>query len=122
MTGTRLTNTFMKKQHLSFKNATKLCKARYNTTKNPFIVNHWFDIFEETVKKLGTEDRPDPIWNSDESGLPSEPKKCKTSSLKGQKTLQIVTGSDRNKTTLLAAVSASRKTFPSLTIFQEKQV
>ena len=77
-------------------------------------MNHWFNIFEEIVKKLGTED---PIWNSDESGLPSEPKKCKASSLKGQKTLQIVTGSDRDKTTLLAAVSASGKTFPYLTIF-----
>ena len=46
------------------KNATKVCKARYNVTKNPFIVNHWFDIFDETVKKLGIEDRPDFIWTS----------------------------------------------------------
>ena len=115
-------NTFMKKQHLSWKNATKLCKARYSTTKNPFIVNHWFDILEETVKKLGIEDRPDLIWNSDESGLPSEPKKCKVISLKGQKTLQIVTGSDRDNTTVLAAVSTSGKTFPPLIIFQGKQV
>ena len=85
-------------------------------------MNHWFDILEETVKKLGIEDRPDLIWNSDESGLPSEPKKCKVISLKGQKTLQIVTGSDRDNTTVLAAVSASGKTFPPLIIFQGKQV
>ena len=122
MPGTRLTNAFMKKQHLSFKNATKLCKARYNATKNPFIVNHWFDILEETVKKLGIEDRSDLLWNSDESGLPSEPKKCKAILLKEQKTLQIVTGSDRDKTTVPSAVSASGKIFLSLIIFQEKQV
>ena len=43
-------NTFLKKQNVSSKNTTKLCKARYNSTKNPFIVNHWFDILEENVK------------------------------------------------------------------------
>ena len=98
--------------------------ARQDITlqKNPLTVNHWFNILEETVKKLGIEDRPDLIWNSDESGLPSEPKKCKVISLKGQKTLQIVTGSDRENTTVLAAVSASGKTFSPLIIFQGKQV
>ena len=104
-------NTFMKKQNLSLKNATKFCKARYNATENTFIVNHWFDILEETVKNFGIEDRPDLIWNSDKSGLPSEPKKCKVISLKGQKTSQIVTGSDRDNTTVLATISASRKNF-----------
>ena len=74
------------------------------------------------VKKLDIEDRPDLIWNSDESGLPSESKKWKVISLKGQKTWQIVTGSDRDNTTVLAAVSASGKTFPPLIIFQGKQV
>ena len=46
-----------------------------------------------------------------ESALPSQPKKCKVISCKGQKTLQIVTGSDRDNTTILAAVSA-RKNIP----------
>ena len=47
-----------------------------------------------------------------ESALPSQPKKCKVISCKGQKTLQIVTGSDRDNTTILAAVSA-RKNIPT---------
>ena len=52
-------NSFMKKQNLSLKNATKLCKARYNATKNPFVIFHWFDLLEETISKLGIGDRPD---------------------------------------------------------------
>ena len=48
------------------------------------------------MKKLGIEERPDLIWNTDESGLPSEPNKYKVVSLRGQKTLQIVTGADRD--------------------------
>ena len=115
-------NTFMKKQNLSLKNATKLCKARYNAEKNPFIVNHCFHVLEETIKKLGIENRPDLFWNSNESGLPSEPRKSKVISLKGQKTLQIMTGSDRGNSAVLAAVSASGKTVRPLIIFQGKQV
>ena len=62
------------------------------------------------------------IWNVGESGLPSEPKKCCAVSQKEQKTLQIVTGSDRDNTTVLAAVSASCTALPHLIIFQGKQV
>ena len=43
---------FMRQQKLSLKNATKLSKPRQNATKNPFIINHWFDILEKTVKKI----------------------------------------------------------------------
>ena len=111
----------MTDQNLSLKHATKLCKARRNATKNPFIINHWYDLLEKTISNQQLENRPDLIWNVDESRLPSEPKKCRVVSQKGQKTLQIVTGSDRDNTTVLAAVSASGTALPPLIIFQGKQ-
>ena len=80
---------FMKRNNLSLKEATKLCVARYNATKNPFIVYHFYDILEQTINDLGIENRPDLLWNYDESGLPHEPKKCKVVSEKGQNTLQV---------------------------------
>ena len=43
-------------------------------------------------------------------------------SLKGQLTLQIITGSDRDNTMILAAVSGSGETLPLLIIFQGKQI
>ena len=43
-------------------------------------------------------------------------------SQKGQKTLQIVTGSDRDNTTVLAAAASSGVTLPPLIVFQGKQV
>ena len=58
----------MKGQNLSLKNATKLLKPHQNATKNPFIINHWFDILEETIENLGLKERPDLIWNVDELG------------------------------------------------------
>ena len=110
---------FMKQQNLSLKNTTKLSKPCQNPTKNTFIVNHWFDILEETIENLGLKERPDLIV--DESGVPQEPRKCKLVSLKGQPTLQIITGSDRDNTTILVAVSGSGETLPLLMIFKENK-
>ena len=47
---------------------------------------------EIEYRNLGLDDRPDLIWNVDESGLPHEPKKCHVISAKGQKTLQVCKG------------------------------
>ena len=58
----------------------------------------------------------------DKSGVSHKPKKCKVLSLKGQPTLQIITGSDRDNTTILAAVSGCGETLPLLIIFQGKQI
>ena len=113
---------FMTDQNLSLKYATKLCKACPNATKIPFIINHWYDLLEKTISNLQLKNRPYLIWNVDESGLYSEPKKCRVVSQKGQKTLQIVTGSERDNTTVLATVSVNGTTLPPLIIFQCKQV
>ena len=110
---------FMKQQNLSLKNTTKLSKPCQNPTKNTFIINHWFDILEETIENLGLKERPDLIV--DESRVPQEPRKCKLVSLKGQPTLQIITGSDRDNTTILVAVSGSGETLPLLMIFKENK-
>ena len=99
----------MKQQNLSLKKCYKTIKPCQNATKNPYIINHWFDILEETTENLGLKESPDLIWNVDESGVPHEPQKCKVVSLKGQPTLQIITASDRDNTTILAA----RKTNPN---------
>ena len=58
----------------------------------------------------------------DESGLPSEPGKCKVISLKGQKTCQIVTGAGLDNTTFLASCSADGSTLASLIIYQGMNV
>ena len=59
------------------------------------------------------------MWTN--QGFLISQKKCKVLSLKGQPTLQIITGSDRDNTTILAAVSGCGETLPPLIIFQGKQ-
>ena len=70
-------SSFMKRQNLSLKNAAKLSKPHQNATKTPLIINHWFEILEETIESLGLKERIDFIWDVDQSGVAQEPKKCK---------------------------------------------
>ena len=48
----------MKRQNLSLKTVKTTPKC---------IINYWFDILEETIENLGLKERPDLIWNVDES-------------------------------------------------------
>ena len=113
---------FLEKNSLSLKNATKLNVAMYNATKNSFIMYHYYDILEESIQKLGLQNRPDLIWNMDETGLPYSSKKCKVISEKEQKMLHIVPGSGRENTTVVGACLASAVKLLPLQIFQGQQV
>ena len=68
----------------------KLSRPCYNPTNNPFVVYHYFNLLEKTISNLGLENKPEVIWNCNESGLPHEPKKLKIVSGKGQKTFQVI--------------------------------
>ena len=112
----------MTRNRLFLKEATKLSQVRHNATRNPFIINHFYDILGKVLVDLGISDRPDLIWNADESGLPYEPKKCRVISGKGQKTLQIKTSSDRENVTVMATCSAVGVALPPLIIHQGQHV
>ena len=71
-------SSFIKNNNLSSKQATILSTTRYNATKNPFVIYHFYD-------------RLDLIWNCSESGLPHEPTKLKIITPKGHKTLLVRT-------------------------------
>ena len=113
---------FLKDEGLSLKDATKLSKERHNATRNPFIIYRFYDLLGKVVEDLLLDNRPDLIWNCDETGMPHEPKKCKVISVKGEKTLQVVPGCDWENTTVLAACSASGKVLPPLIIHPGQQV
>ena len=67
--------SFMERNNLFFKEATKLSSHRYNPTKNPFIINNFYGLLQKFLNELDLADRPNLIRNADESGLPSEPNK-----------------------------------------------
>ena len=63
--------SFMDKNSLSLKEATKLSPTRYNATKNPFIIYNYFDLLEKTIHELDLQNHAELIRNCDESGLPN---------------------------------------------------
>ena len=84
-------SSFLKRYDLSLKEATKLSAPRYNATKNSFIIYNFYELLEKVLDKHPIiAERPDLLWNCDESGLPHEPKKCKVVSPRGQPTLQVI--------------------------------
>ena len=75
---------FLKCNKPSLKQATKLLIVCHNTTRNPFIVYHFYKVVAEALDDLEIGDQPDLIWKADETGLPHQPKKCNAVSQKGQ--------------------------------------
>ena len=70
----------------------------------------------ETVKDLGLEDSHDLTWIAGQSSIPHDPKKCTVVFLRGQSTYQIVTVSEGDNSTVLAALSGTGETLPPMII------
>ena len=89
--------------------------ARKSVTANPFVVYDFYDTIEKVIadKSLG----PHQIWNCDESGFPSDPKKCRVIGPSGVEAYRVVPGAGRDNTTVLAAVNADGRALPPLVIF-----
>ena len=43
---------FIQRNNLSLKKATLLSQSRRTATENPFIINNWYDILEDVIKKI----------------------------------------------------------------------
>ena len=65
-------------------------------------------------------DKPQHIWNCDESGFPSDPKKVKVVSVRGKTAYRVTSGAGTENTTTLAVANAAGKALPPLIVFQGK--
>ena len=108
---------FMDRNNLSMKKANLISSARKSATENQFVIFDFYEVLEEVIQEKNLFDKPQHIWNCDESGFPSDPKKVKVVSIRG-KTAYSVTG--RENTTTLAVANAAGKALPPLIVFQGK--
>ena len=109
---------FMQRNKLSLKKATLINFAQKSVTGNPFVVYDFFDTLETLLNKKGF--TATQIWKCDESGFPSDPKKCKVVSVSGQTAYRVTPGAGRENTTVLAAVSAAGRALPPLVVLSGK--
>ena len=116
------TSNFMKRHRLTLKKAGLMQIARKNVTSDPFVIYGFYDLLEAEVKRLGIEDRPECVWNLDESGFPSDPSRWKTVGPVGKKTVRVSCGANRENTTVLAVCCADGKALDPLIVFKGKNL
>ena len=109
---------FMDRNSLSLKKATMISSARKAVTANPFVVHDFYDTLEKVFADKNF--TPSQIWNCDESGFPTDPKRCKVVSGSGEVAYRVTPGAGRENTTTLAAVNAAGRALPPLIIFPGK--
>lgn len=111
---------FMKRNNnISLKKPEHLQKAR-KTARNPEIIYDFYDKLKAVYEThdLGSADKSDFIFNTDESGFSSDPSRLRAIGLKGKPLNRVSGGSGRESTTVLACVSAGGTFLPPLIVFK----
>ena len=112
-----------KKRHpnLSLRIPASLSKPRAMAS-NRAVLDHYFDLLEETLVENNLKDSPCQIYNMDESGMPLAPKPLKTIHEKGTKNAFAMTSSMKTQITIVACVNAVGQCLPPMVIWDRKQL
>jgi len=90
--------------------------------QDPFIINEYFDLLKTTLLELDILDKPDHIWNLDETSFCADPSKTKVVGGIGTSSTRTTSGPGRDNTTVLCACSAAGEKAMPLIIFKGKDV
>ena len=115
-------SNFMQRHRLVLKKGGQMQLARKNVTSDPFIVYGFYDLLAKIMNDLGIENRPECIYNTDETGFPIDPKRCTTIGSKGTKTVRLTHGSNRENITVLATCCGNGKALDPLVVFKGKNM
>ena len=113
---------FLKCYNFTLKKGGQMQLARKSVTSNPFVIYGYYEQLEEVVKQLGIEDRPECIYNLDETGFPNDPTKVKSIGTKGAKTVRLTHGANRGNITVLATCCADGSCLDPLIVFKGKRM
>ena len=89
---------------------------------NRQVLDRYFDLWEDVLLKNNLKDKPNRIFNLDESGMPLQHRPGKRIAVKGQKHVIVITSGDKTNVTVLACVSASGYALPPMIIFNRKNL
>ena len=106
---------------LTLQTVEKLSYARSVAT-DATIVNHYFDLLEQTLHDNNLLDSPSQIFNCDETGLPLEHTPSSVVGIVGQKHPRALTSGNKKQITVLGCVNASGYAIPLLVIFARKSL
>ena len=104
---------------LSIRTAEQLTYSRA-VAQDQTVLDHYFDLLEQTLVANELISLPSRIFNADESGFPLQGHQSTIIAEKGCKHPTAVTTGDKSQITVLACVSASGVRLPPLVIFDRK--
>ena len=112
----------MDRWDLSLKLPSTLEKARKIAASTPNIIvfyeANFYDLLEQTIEELGIQQRPECIWNTDDSSLFTDAQRTKCISHKGDKASRVTATSGREAVTVMAAISAAGEKRPPFAVFK----
>ena len=103
---------------LSLKNPAPMSKTRA-IASNSESMNAYFDLLEETLDTYNLGDRPELLFNMDETGMPLNPKPPKVVAGKSKYVTAMLSG-DKTQITVVGCVSASGICMPPMVIWDRK--
>ncbi|CAB3255555.1 unnamed protein product [Arctia plantaginis] len=112
---------FRKRNGLSLKKPQSVEIARKRAC-NPFTVYEYFDLLESVLKDLDLTDKPQRIYNLDETSFSNDPSKTRVIGQKGFRCTRTTSSPGRENTTVLLAANAVGDKVPPLIVFQGKHL
>jgi hypothetical protein len=113
---------FIKNHRLSLKIPSNTERSRIEAASDLSTVNHFYDLLEEEVSRLGLTNSANHIYNLDESSFFTDPRRVKVVAERGAKCIRVTSGSGRNCFTALACINAAGFSLAPLVIFSGKNL
>ena len=93
----------------------QLKAVRAKSSANATVLEKWFELVRETLEENNLINRPDRVFNVDETGLPLDPKRMKVICQKNIDHLfRVIGGSGRDSITVNGCASADGRMLPPM--------
>ena len=113
---------FMKRQsHLSLRKGDPIASVRMECLEKE-TMTEYFQLLKTTLTENNLLNKPNLIYNVDETGMPLDHKPPKVVAAKGQKKVRCRTSGNKSQVTVIACVSASGHAIPPFVIFDAKRL
>lgn len=112
---------FKKRHNLSIKKPQAVEYARKKAI-DPFILYPYFDLLKSTLEELNLTEKPEAIWNMDETSFSKDPEQTKTVGAKGHTATRVISSPGRDNTTVLLCGNALGKKAPPMIVYKGKNV
>lgn len=84
---------------------------------SPNVLNYYYDLLESTLAENDLMDKPSQIFNTDETGMPLDPRSLKVVVQAGSKHSQAICTGNKVQVTVLACCNAAGYAMPPMVVF-----